>query len=155
MIWFNALKIHGRVLLHKPVTTDDFIYVLHNYWGSGRPASVYWYVSPVRIIVPSSRMASSPLTIILLLISEQYMIELHSPPGRDTIFRYLADYVNTPSPIWYILDNNTNPSGFLHIYTRKVLLPHIKHLIIKIIRHIPRCVIRLLLHLGLYYMRIR
>ena len=81
----------------------------------------------VRIIVPSSRMASSPLTIILQLISEQYMIELHSPPGRYTIFRYLADYVNTLSPIWYTLDNNTNLSGFSHIYTRKVLLPHIKH----------------------------
>ena len=72
-------------------------------------------------------MASSPLTIILQLISEQCMVELHSPPGRDTIFRYLADYVNTLSPIWYTLDNNTNPSGFLHIYTRKVLLPHNKH----------------------------
>ena len=40
IILFNALQIHGRVLLHKPVTTDDFINVLHNYWGSGRPASV-------------------------------------------------------------------------------------------------------------------
>ena len=56
-------------------------------------------LTSVRIIVPSSRMASSPLTIILQLISEQYMIELHSPPGRYTIFRYLADYVNTLSPI--------------------------------------------------------
>ena len=53
----------------------------------------------VRIIVPSSRMASSPLTIILQLISEQYMVELHSLPGRYTIFWYLADYVNTLSPI--------------------------------------------------------
>ena len=121
-IWFNALKIHGRVLLHKPVTTDDFIYVLHNYWGSGRPASVYWYISPgrtlptVRIIVPSSRMASSPL-LLPQLISEQYMVELHSLPGRDTIFRYLSDYVNTLSPIWYTLVNNTNPSGvFTYIH---------------------------------------
>ena len=81
----------------------------------------------VRIIVPSSRMASSLLTITPQLISEQYMVELHSLPGRDTIFGYLADYVNTLSPIWYTLDNNTNPSGFLHIYTRNVLLPHIKH----------------------------
>ena len=95
--------------------------------------SVDWYNPPdrtlpsVRIIVPSSRMASSPLTIILQLISEQYMVELHSLPGRYTIFRYLADYVNTLSPIWYALDNNTNPSGFSHIYTRNVLLPHIKH----------------------------
>ena len=126
-------KYTVRVLLHKLVTTDDFINDLHNYWGSGRPASVYWYISPgrtlptVRIIVPSSRMASSPLTIIPQLISEQYMVELHSLPGRYTIFRYLADYVNTLSPIWYTLDNNTNPSGFSHIYTRKVLLPHIKH----------------------------
>ena len=72
-------------------------------------------------------MASSPLTIILQLISEQYMVELHSPPGRYTIFWYLADYVNTLSPIWFTLDNNTNPSGFSHIYTRKVLLPHIIH----------------------------
>ena len=51
------------------------------------------------IIVPSSRMASSPLTIIPQSISEQYMVELHSLPGRDTIFWYLADYVNTLSPI--------------------------------------------------------
>ena len=85
--------------------TDDFTIDLHNYWGFGRQASVDWYNHPdhtlpsVRIIVPSSRMASGPLTIILQLISEQYMIELHSPPGRYTIFRYLADYVNTLSPI--------------------------------------------------------
>ena len=72
-------------------------------------------------------MASSPLTIILQLISEEYMVELHSPPGRYTIILYLADYVNTLNPIWFTLDNNTNPSGFSHIYTRKVLLPHIIH----------------------------
>ena len=36
----NTLKIHGRVLWHIPVTTDDFVNVSHNYWGSGRPASV-------------------------------------------------------------------------------------------------------------------
>ena len=72
-------------------------------------------------------MASSPLTIILQLISEQYMVELHSPPGWYTIILYLADYVNTLNPIWLTLDNNTNPSGFSHIYTRKVLLPHIIH----------------------------
>ena len=72
-------------------------------------------------------MASSPLTMILQLISEQYMVELHSPPGRYTIILYLADYVNTLNPIWLTLDNNTNPSGFSHIYTRKVLLPHIIH----------------------------
>ena len=85
--------------------TDDFIIGSHNYWGSGRLASVDWYNSPdrtlpsVRIIVPSSRMTSNPLTIILQLISEQYMVELHSLPGQYTIFRYLADYVNTLSPI--------------------------------------------------------
>ena len=72
-------------------------------------------------------MASSPLTIILQLILEQYMVELNSPPGRYTIILYLADYVNTLNPIWFTLDNNTNPSGFSHIYTRKVLLPHIIH----------------------------
>ena len=72
-------------------------------------------------------MASSPLTMILQLISEQYMVELHSPPERYTIILYLADYVNTLNPIWFTLDNNTNPSGFSHIYTRKVLLPHIIH----------------------------
>ena len=43
----NALKIntriHGRyyiyplVLLHKPITTDGFIFVSHYYWGAGRP----------------------------------------------------------------------------------------------------------------------
>ena len=128
-----TVLIHGRVFQHKPVTTGDSIIGLHNYRGFGRHASVDWYDSPDRtlpsvpIIVPSSRMTSSPLTIILQLISEQYMVELHSLPGRYTIFRYLADYVNTLSPIWYTLDNNTNPSGSSHIYTRKVLLPHIKH----------------------------
>ena len=126
----NTLKIHGRVLWHKPVTTDDFINVLHNYRGSGRPASVYWYVNlgralpTVRIIVPSLRMVSVQPTTIAQLISEQYMVELPSPTGRDMIFVYLADYVNTLSPTWYTLYNNTNPSGFSHIYTRKVLLPH-------------------------------
>ena len=72
-------------------------------------------------------MASSPLTIILQLISEQYMVELHSPPGRYTIILYLADYVNTLNAIWLTLNNNTNPSWFSHIYTRKVLLPHSIH----------------------------
>ena len=94
-------------------------------------------------------MASSPLTIILQLISEQYMVELHSLPGRYTIFWYLADYVNTLSPIWFTLDNNTNPSGFSHIYTRRsfCLILYISI----VIRHIPRCVIRHLLHFGLSY----
>ena len=55
------------------------------------------------------------------------MVVWHSLPGRYTIFRYLADYVNTLSPIWYTLEYNTNPSCSSHIYTRKVLLPHIKH----------------------------
>ena len=72
-------------------------------------------------------MASSSLTIIPQLITEQYMVELHSPPGRYTIILYLADYVNTLNPILFKLDNNTNPSGFSHIYIRKVLLPHIIH----------------------------
>ena len=31
------------------------------------------------------------------------------------------------SPIWYIHQNNADPSRFLHIYTRKVSLPHSKH----------------------------
>ena len=35
----------------------------------------------------------------LQLISEQYMVKLHLLPGRYTIFWYLADYVNTLSPI--------------------------------------------------------
>ena len=97
--------MHGRVLQHKPVTTDDFTIDLHNYYGSGRRASVDWHNPPdrtlpsVRIIVPSSRMTSSSLTIILQLISEQYMVELHSLLGRYTILGYLADYVNTLSPI--------------------------------------------------------
>ena len=97
-------------------------------------------------------MASSTLTLILQLISEQYMVELHSSPGRDTIFRYLADYANTLSPIWYTLDNNTNPSRFLHIrYTLERCFCLILNIMI-VIRHIPLCVIRLLLHSGLYYM---
>ena len=126
----NTLKIHGRVLWHIPVMTDDFINVSHNYWGSGRPASVYWYVDhgralpTIRIIVLSSRMVSVRPTTIAQLISEQYMVVLHSPTERDTIFVYLADYANTLCPTWYTLHNNTNPSRFLYIYTRKVLLPH-------------------------------
>ena len=126
----NTPKIHGRVFWHIPVTTDDFINVPRNYWGSGRPTSVFWYVDhgralpTVRIIVPSSRMVSVQPTTIAQSISEQYMVVLHSPIGRDTIFVYLADYANTLSPTWNTLYNNTNPSGFSHIHTRKVLLPH-------------------------------
>ena len=33
----NTLKIHGRVLGRKPVTTHGFIFVSHYYWGAGRP----------------------------------------------------------------------------------------------------------------------
>ena len=36
----------------------------------------------------------------------------------------LSCYENTLSPTWNTLYNNTNSSGFLHIHTRKVLLPH-------------------------------
>ena len=35
--------------------------------------------------------------------------------------------VNTLSPIWYLHQNNADPSRFLHKYTRKVHLPHSKH----------------------------
>ena len=31
------------------------------------------------------------------------------------------------SPIWYLHQNNADPSRFLHIYTRKVSPPHSKH----------------------------
>ena len=124
------LPLAPATLWQIPVKTDDFIYVLHYYWGSGRPASVYWYVDhgralpTVRIIVPSSRMVSVRPTTIAQLISEQYMVVLHYSTGWDTISVYLADYANTLSPTWNTLYNNTNPSGFSHIYTRKVLLPH-------------------------------
>ena len=46
----------------------------------------------------------------------------------------------------------TNPSGYLHAHTRKVLLPHIIHY-----KHYPtysRCVIRYFRHSGLYHMNI-
>ena len=39
----------------------------------------------------------------------------------------LSCFVNTLSPLWNILHNNTNQSRFLHLYTRKVHLPHIYH----------------------------
>ena len=39
----------------------------------------------------------------------------------------LSCFVNTLSPLWNILHNNTNQSRFLHIYTQKVHLPHIYH----------------------------
>ena len=97
-------------------------------------------------------MASSRLTIIAQLISEQYMVELHSLPGQDTIFMYLADYVNTLSPIWYTLDNNTRPGFYIYTLERSFCLMF--NILIDT-RHISRCVIRLLLHFGLYYMHIR
>ena len=55
--------------------------------------------SPATISFEDQDGLSAPLTITPQLISEQYMVELHSLPGRDTIFGYLADYVNTLSPI--------------------------------------------------------
>ena len=60
----------------------------------------YTLCSPFRANAHNSslRMVSVQPTTIAQLISEQYMVELHSPTGRDTIFVYLADYVNTPSP---------------------------------------------------------
>ena len=96
--------VYDDLMINKH-TTGDFLIDSHKCWGSGRPASVDWFDLPdrtlisVRIIVPSFRMASSPLTIILQLISEHFMVELHSPPGRYTIILYLADYVNTLNPI--------------------------------------------------------
>ena len=35
--------------------------------------------------------------------------------------------INTRSPIWYLHQNNADPSRYLHQYTRKVHLPHSKH----------------------------
>ena len=46
---------------------------------------------------------------------------------KYTIIWYLAVYVNTLILLWFILEYNTNPFWFSHIYTRKVLLPHIVH----------------------------
>ena len=80
-------------------------------------------LNSVRILVPTSYKASSPLYLIRQLISEQYMVELTSPPGRYTLTSYLADFVNTLILLWYTLDNNTNPSWFSPILTWKVLLP--------------------------------
>ena len=51
----NTLKIHGRVLWHIPITTDDFVNVSHNYWGSGRPASVS-DTTTTAVLCPSSRL---------------------------------------------------------------------------------------------------
>ena len=47
----------------------------------------------------------------------------------DQVASIIQPYIvtNTLSPIWFTLDNNTNPSRFSHIYTRNVLLPHIIH----------------------------
>ena len=49
----------------------------------------------VRIVVPTFRRTSSPLSLTLQLILEQYLVELHSPPGRYTLLWYIAEYVNT------------------------------------------------------------
>ena len=74
----------------------------------------------VRIIVPSSRMVSVwPNTI------SQSISDCIIPAYRASYDKMvLSCYANTLSPLWNILHNNTNQSGFLHIYTRKVLLPH-------------------------------
>ena len=80
-------------------------------------------INSVRILVPTFYKAFSPLYLIRQLISEQYMVELTSPPGRYTLTSYLADLVNTLILLWYTPDNNTNPSWFSPILTWKVLLP--------------------------------
>ena len=61
--------------------------------GAGRPVSV----DQVELPQPYSQFSpdSSSDFLTLQLISEQYMVELHSPPGRYTLTSYLADYVNT------------------------------------------------------------
>ena len=81
----------------------------------------------VRIIVPFFPMASRPVSITLQLILELYMIQLHLPPRWYTLNLYLADYMNTLNLLWFILHNNTNPSGISHINTWKVLLPPFIH----------------------------
>ena len=73
----------------------------------------------VRIIVPSSCMVSVWPNTITQSISDQYVIVLYLLTERAMIKWYL-----TLSSIWNILHNNTNRSRFLHIYTRKVILPH-------------------------------
>ena len=214
VVFQNTLLIHGLVLWHLPVTTDDFIIktghnrrlytrftqlckVPHQYTNNtrsciitytghdrrlnnqnrSRPTTLYtfytimqssseytkntrsciitytghdrrlykrltqlsglrstgvgiWYYDPgralptVRIIVPSSPMVSVWPNTTAHSMPEQYMVVWHSLVERDTINSYLADYT---SPTWNTLHNNTNSSGFLHIHTRKVLLPHSKH----------------------------
>ena len=95
-------EIYGPGLQHKPVTTGDYIADPHKSWSAGRPVSIDRddLPQPYSDLGPDYssdffRRASSPLSLTLQLILEQYMVELHSPPGRYTLIWYLADYVNT------------------------------------------------------------
>ena len=60
-------------------------------------------------------------------ISEGYLVIGHSLIERVTILLYLAVYWTQLIPTCKTLQINVNSSGFLHIYTRKVLQPHSKH----------------------------
>ena len=92
-----------------------------------------WYFDPgralptVRIIVPSSPRVSVWPNTTAQSISEWYMVVGHSLIERVTIISYLTDYENTLSPTCNTLQIHSNLSGFLHIHTWKVLLPHSKH----------------------------
>ena len=106
------------------ITTDGFINVSHYYWGSGRPASVS-DTTTTAVLCPPSGLSSvftygfGP-TQYNRTINIRLICDCIIPAYRASYDKMvLSCYANTLSPIWNILHNNTNQSGFLHIHTQK------------------------------------
>ena len=125
----NTLKIHGRVLWHEPVTTDGFINASHYYWAPvDQRRYLIQHPRPCFAHRPDSSSVFTEglgLTQYNRSINIRLICDCIMPAYRaryDIIV--LSCFVNTLSPLWNILHNNINQSRFLHIYTRKVLLPH-------------------------------
>ena len=187
----NTPKTHGHVLWLLPVTTDHFIFVIYKNWGSGRPArylglqtrpcfahrpdysSVFTYglgltqynrstnirrISGYRTLayrashnilvlsclwtqlLPTCKIlqinvnSSGFLHIYTRKVLQPHSKHYHQHPIYFPLCNHTWSHfgsrqsqVNTPSPIWYLHQNNADPSRFLHQYTRKVHLPHSKH----------------------------
>ena len=128
----NTPKTLGRVLWFLPVTTDHFIFVLYKNWGSGRPAR--YLGLQTRPCFAHRPDYSSVFTYGLGLTQYNCSTNIRRISGYRTLAYRASHNIIVLSCLWTqllptckIIQINVNSSGFLHIYTRKVLQPHSKH----------------------------
>ena len=116
----------------RPVTTDYLLRIRTRIWGSGRPASVS--NTPTRPCFTHRPDYSSVFTYGLSHTQYDCSNNIRRISGYRTLAYRASPNITVLSCLWTqliptckILQINVKSSGFLHIYTRKVLQPHSKH----------------------------